>query len=347
MCYYIGIERNTTNRSKIKMSQFIKMAWMFFWRISLVTAILGDLHILANAFVSLALAGVIRFVFKKTVPVFPIINLFKGNSIFRNHDGSVSQTKQNVDNTPYANKTIVEHPVYNGQFTGYEPMPLSNVSVPNPQLVASMRGVPGSGLDSAMHMGEANIKSGQIGEANFSKALSITNVGGYNQGFMDNNSIINNVNSFWSVAMPTKESISERDNNNTDIDCVLVSGDEILLVDTKFYKSGDVTYKAHEDMIYCEDNYNGNLVGQPHRMTKNMQMAQDRFKKHFPNMRVSSIVVLMPTDSGTPNIKNVYWPGNIQAVNVYDALRRAGQMSYNKASTDTEVLYKISMLIKN
>lgn len=332
------------------MAQFIKMTWMSFWRMLILSAISGEIHLFYIFVISLVVAGVIRFGFKKTVPTFPIINLFRHKKIFRNLNGEYDTDKKTVnqDTTPYANRVTVEHASEQGVITGYEPVSLNSVSIPDPKFVSHMRGVPGSGLDSATHMGAGNIKSGQIGESNFAKALSVTNMSGANQGVMDNRSIINNVNSFWSVAMPSENDVSQRDKYDTDIDCILVANDKIILVDTKFYKSGNVTYKSHEEMIYCEDNTNGNLVGNPHRMTKNMKMAERRFKKHFPDMNISSVVVLMPTDAGSPQIDNVYWPGTIKAVDINTAILKAVQLTQNNNNGQNyDALRKIAMLVKN
>lgn len=331
------------------MKQFIKMTWMSFWRILILSVMAGEVNLFIILTVSLVIAGVIRFVFKKTVPTFPIINLIRGKKIILNFNGE-DDTKKTVTTpkTPYSNRKVVEHASAQGEITGYEPMHINNVSTPDPKFISNMRGTPGSGLDSAVHMGKDNIRSGQIGEANFAKALSITNINGANQGIIDNRSIINNVSSFWSVAMPSEDDITQRDKYDTDIDCVLVSGNEIMLVDTKLYKSGNVTYKRHEEMIYCEDNNNGNIVGKPHKMTNNMKMAQKRFKKHFPGMKISSVVVLMPTDAGSPKIQDVYWPGAIKAVNIYTAIQKVTQIAYNgNVNQNYDVLRKIAMLVKN
>lgn len=332
------------------MKQFIKMTWMFFWRLFILSVLSGEVHLFAVLSISMIAAGVLRFGLKKTIHVFPIITLFMRKKVILNivNPYAPSTPVQQNNSLPYENKNIITQASRGGIITGYETHILKDVPVPDTNYVSRMRGIPGSGLDSATHMEGENITSGQIGESNFSKALSITTIYGNNQGFTDERSIINNVNTFWSVAMPTAYDIAKRDKYDTDIDCIVVSDNEILLVDTKYYSSGDVTYKMHDNMIYCEDNnMNNTLVGKPHEMTKNMAMAQERIQKHFPNMRVSSIVVLMPTYSGSPKIDNVYWPGNIKAVNINEALERVSRMSQNSRNANPDVLRKISTLVKH
>lgn len=328
------------------MFQFVKMTWMFFWRICLFSFAMGAYNWTMNLVVAAVFAALIRFGSKKTVPFFPMLRLFGRKSIFVDVFESEGKAVEK-DNTPYSNKEIQNSATNRGIITGYEPSALEGVGVPDSNRIAMMRGIPGSGLSSASHMGSRNIKTGQIGEANLAKILNITNFNGVNQGYADKNSLINRVSTFWSVAMPSIDNPAKRDPQfETDIDCIVVSGDEILLVDTKFYKSGDVTYKAYGNMIYCEDNITGNLVGKPHRMTNNMKMAQERFKKLFPEMRVSSIVVLMPTDAGSPKIESIYWPGSIPAVDVTTAINKISSLSYSKSNKSSAVLPKLAMLVK-
>lgn len=327
------------------MTQFIKMTWMFFWRICMLSFAAGSYGVAMNLAVAAVFAAMVRFGSKKTIPFFPILRLLGRKSVFVD---LVEEEVAAVDGpvAPYDGKKVVSFSSGKGVETGYEPSKLATVSIPNPNRISTMRGVPGSGLTGAANMGADNIRTGQMGESNFAKALNITTLGGYNQGYADSNTLINHVNTFWSVAMPSEDNMMKPDAKyDTDIDCIVVSGNEILLVDTKFYKSGDVTYKAYGNTIYCEDNATGNLVGKPHRMTNNMKMAKERFKKHFPNMTVNAIVVLMPTDSGSPKVDGVYWPGNIKAMDITSAINTVTAKARNKG--ESSALHKIAMLVKN
>lgn len=250
-------------------------------------------------------------------------------------------------NNFYENVKRVSHASANGRMTGYEPSILENVSAPTigNGLFNRMIGIPGFGLTSAVKTDEnetqqygnfeaKNVEYGQLGEMNFAKALSITSLSMNNYATHPNydnfrkNSLLNNVTSFWSVAMPSNDNLSIPDAEyNTDIDCMIVGEKEILLIDLKYYRSGDVTYRNFDNQLYCVDNQTGYIVGEPYKMSKNMQMAKNRFQKHLPHMIITALVVMIPTDKGTAQIENVYWPGQIPAMNIEQGLTQVKRIS--------------------
>lgn len=336
------------------MGEFMKMTWMFFWRIGVLNIMFGKMGFFTVLLVSLVIAGVIRFGAKKSIEKFPIFRLLTGKQVIidlRKRKGTYSGGQRGTGSTslnPFQNLPRIQSASSSGLMTGYEPKYLDNVPVPHKSRFLRMRGVPGSGLDAAINkMGENNVRSGQLGETNFAKALSITDFNLTKKATKVSDSLLGNVDSFWSVAMPSEHSATTPDSKfNTDIDCILVAGNNIILVDTKFYKSGDVTYNSYGNSVYCIDNKTGSLIGSPYKMSKNMEMALDRFKKHFPTMRVTAEVVLIPTNSGSPMINNVVWPGNIKAINVMSALSNASELG-KKGNGNQRVLSSIAMLVKN
>lgn len=196
-----------------------------------------------------------------------------------------------------------------GFITGFEPQELESINLaPH----THMYGTPGAGL-SGSGFAESNIKLGQLGELNFAKVLQ-------SQGMLDSYA------SFWSVQMPDAQ-IGASAQFNTDIDCILVSRDSVWLIDVKNYVQGAVTWHRESatdertgkevQQLVAVDNETGGYVGEPRRMSRNMQMAADRFTKRFEEsdlrLSVKSVVVMMPRRDGLGVIENVTWPDNIPA----------------------------------
>lgn len=311
--------------------QTIKMTWMIMWRLGIVAFIwMPELKFVSVFLIALASAIVLRYVIKVNIRTFPIIR-FITRKPFYAHTATVkpdvtvikNDPAKSSNNAPVTNasgkvspENMISKPSAPGRMTGYEPRVLDTMDIPH---TPYMRGVPGVGLDSASHMSNYNIKTGQKGEVNFAKALAKVVLPRVQH---KNNTILENVNSFWSIAMPSEDEPSRPDRTyKTDIDCILVSGENIILVDTKFYASGDVTYTSQGNQLFCIDNATGKHIRQPRKMTRNMSMAMERFKKHYPDMHVSAIVVLMPTDAGSPTKVNAMWPGNIPGTTLTQAIQ--------------------------
>lgn len=230
-----------------------------------------------------------------------------------------------------------------GFTSGFEPRFLKNIPVPHD---VRMHGSPGIGLNAAHNvMSSSAIHAGQIGEENLSKILSIAQGEKVYQG--GRNGIIFSVDSFWSVGMPSKNDPRHRDpSRDTDIDCIITGRNKIYLIDAKFYKGGDVTYYTDgNETLYCRDTVTGAQVGDPKHMSRNMNMALDLFRSHYPGLDVEAFVVLIPTDSGTTRIDNVRWPGGIPLIHPADLVRIVSPLSgYN---TDRRIVDNITNLLKH
>lgn len=185
-----------------------------------------------------------------------------------------------------------------GIISGYEPNVLEEMQLPTFEL---MYGTPGAGL-SESGFNETAIRLGQIGERNFAKALA-------KEGLLERFA------TFWSVHMLSKDTYGKQD---ADVDCAIITGQTIWLVDVKYYTGGNVVYRANDDkQIVCFDIPTGQQVGKPKFMTKNMKMGIDRFKsryQNYKNFRLEARVVFVPTNAGVGKIEGVYWPGKIPAV---------------------------------
>lgn len=360
---------------------FIKVSYMIWWRMMLFAVITYSWNLsspltpyidfLSNSmtvfFLPLVVSGILVFGFKKTLLIFPIIRfLFSHNhsaieSIYRNPSrNSYPRNRRRYDNSNQrikkrrykgqektANDTLYKS-TSNGYFTGYEN--LDDVTI---DLNSSfINGVPGSGLDSSGFKQE-NIKAGQKGELNFAKALQITDMQGKlipeNSRNLKNNDILSNVNTFWSMNLPSKESNPRRiikDSYDADVDMIFAFKKSLILVDLKLYKGGDVTYQTRKDgKLYIIDNATKKLIGyHPRKMSKNMQIATERYKQIFPQLKIDSYIVLVPTKSGVGTINNVYWPGNIKLYNMHEILPII--FPKTNQSADPEVLRKLRKLVK-
>jgi hypothetical protein len=202
-----------------------------------------------------------------------------------------------------------------------------------------MHGTPGVGLSSS-GFGAESIALGQRGEENFAKTLSVAL---HKSGFP----IIETTDTFWSVGMPRKASSARDDLYDGDIDCIVVSASTIYLLDLKYYTGGNVAYRSNGDQLLCIDLATGKPANGAKKMSRNMAMAHDRFTSAFPNMRVESRVVFMPTERGIPRVEGVYWPGNIPAVGlmaILDELARVSPASTNRHAKDAA--NKIARLLK-
>jgi hypothetical protein len=209
----------------------------------------------------------------------------------------------------------VEHASRPGRITGYEPAELVDVVIERP---AHMYGDPGVGLSGAGFTAGA-VKRGQEGEVNFAKAL-------VKSGLLDRFA------TFWSVHMPDT-TVGASAQFQTDIDCVIVTGRAVWLIDVKNYNQGDVTWGVEtpdavnglqRPQLVAVDNVTGGYVGEPRPMSRNMQLATDRFRARFADSGISHAVnpavVLMPRREGVGVVNHVNWPDAIPAAALPDAL---------------------------
>lgn len=127
------------------------------------------------------------------------------------------------------------------------------------------------------------------------------------------------------------------DKFSTDIDCVIVQGETIFLIDLKYYASGAVTWHSEDEWLLCRDDATGKQVKKPRRMSRNMAMAQDRFPGILPGKRIASYVVLIPTNDGIGSVApGTAWPGGIPLITLPEMLDRlrAGGVAHADAATD-------------
>lgn len=319
--------------------EFLKLAWMAFWRLCILSIFIHT-TLTTVTLVSIGVAVLMVFVLRRSMFIHPVWNLFKRRTLTYPLGGSFSASrKPRITKTPSSSQTWLDKTTKTGFMTGYEPRKMQSVPVPTPTNHQRMNGSPGGGLHNA-NFSQSSIQIGTKGEVSFAKIL-------------ESNGILDFVDSYWSVSMPSESGFIRDSKFNTDIDCILVVGKTVYLVDVKMYIGGDGTYRMDSaNSLVLYDNTTGQPVkGSKKHMSKNMAMATDRFKKILPGRyRVESCVVFVPTDRGMPTIKpgTVSWPGNIPAMTIVDFMSKlAPNASRNNAPTDKTLHSKLVRLLRN
>lgn len=167
--------------------------------------------------------------------------------------------------------------------------------------VVNVHGTPGQGLDES-GFGEGLIAAGQLGEQRLAKLF-------VNEG------VTASWDTYWSLRLPDSDW-------DTDVDCLLYRHGTIYLVDAKNYNVPEgctLASDVHLNPVTSEQEYgikvldsDGTPTGKTYKMTKNMAMAIDKFKKAFPGTQILAAVVLTPISHTVPGITGkVVYPGDI------------------------------------
>lgn len=313
-----------------KALQVAKVGWMLLWRLAIAEALVFNQP---TAFPFLiALVGSLTLVLGcgRTLRTFPIIQRLRGRDIAPKLYSDPAQSPLAQPFTPqYPQQTpaISGHTSPGGNFE-YTPRTLE--AIPEPA-VKQMFGRPGRSLSSAQGISATNAATGALGERNFAKALAAEG-------------LLTRCTSLWSVKMPGRFGFTPDSTLNTDIDCILFYGKTVLLLDMKLYTGGDVTYRNFGDKLVKIDNQTGTSVGAPIGMSKNMQIAQERFTKLYPGHSVYAMVVFMPTDRGSATLDGVVWPGNIPAVNLIEVIQYLQSALPMSASITSEARSSLPLL---
>lgn len=208
-----------------------------------------------------------------------------------------------------------------GTISGYEPQMIDRTQWTRNR---HMYGSPGAGLENS-GFDRGAIEAGQAGEKNFGKILYLS------AGASPSSSLLSQVHSFWSMRMPSDENLgTPHPKFSTDIDCVIVAGETVFLIDLKQYPGGNVRYHVQDPKLYVIDQATGKRIGRTREMSKNMMMATDLMQAHMSRMEVKSRVLIMPSAKGQGDFQGIMWPGGIPAVTVdtmIDEIRKAALAS--------------------
>jgi len=187
-----------------------------------------------------------------------------------------------------------------GRMTGFEPRVLAEVELLEQPL---RHGEPGLGLETMRGRADL-VAKGREGERNLAKALQ-------QRGHLDRFA------TFWSLQMPS-ETRGAHDRNRGDIDCVIVTGKRILVLDAKALEQGDVTRYTEGRWLYRRDNETGHDIGRPTELkSAHFRAATDalhaQLQRAGAKQCVAAAVVLMPDDAGLGYADGAFWPGGIPA----------------------------------
>lgn len=166
-------------------------------------------------------------------------------------------------------------------------------------------GYPGSGLQDS-NFAQHHIISGAKGETVFAKLLTWDN-------------LLSRCISFWSVANIDDNGLPHA--SGADIDCMLLFGDCLFIIDVKNYRSG-VAYAnlIPDKAMVAYSPVEKVLVRSPYVHSANMALAQAHLQRYLrasgSNLKVKAYVVLVPGPKGQGDVPgDVRWPGGIPAMN--------------------------------
>lgn len=223
-----------------------------------------------------------------------------------------------------------------GRMTGFEPSALADVELRPSDRV---HGEPGLGL-TAMRGQAARIAKGLEGERNLAKALQL-------RGLLDR------FPTFWSLQMPS-DGLGAHERNRGDIDCVVVTGRRIYVLDTKALWQADVTRYTEGNLLFVRDNPTGYDIGDPLELdSAHLRLATDALHRQLhaigAKQQVVAAVVLMPDDHGLGYADGAFWPGGIPAWDLLQLLEQLEQEPpFDERSRHSEhVLRTLRALVKD
>lgn len=316
---------------------YLKTFWMAFWRLALIFTILDLLDISVFVlFGSVALTYYIVKVKRLDPQIFPLRKRLKGRPAFlplayqsterptrpqprppvqpdvpnprrRQERPPHEDYEQPVDKTDPRFTTYQDRPSSRGRVTPYEPATLQQH---RPLISSRSFGVAGHGLLGGA-FSNAHAAAGRTGEIGFYKSLSL-------------GELLDEFHSYWSVAMPAPEEPVRPDTKfTTDVDCIIATRTQIILIDLKYYSRGAVEWYSEGATLFCRDETTGQQVGEPIGMSRNMVLAQQRFGELFPTMQVEACVVFIPTAQGLGTVRpGTAWPGGMPALDLLQMLDR-------------------------
>lgn len=182
-----------------------------------------------------------------------------------------TQPKTVIDTTPA--KVLVEPNEYQDPMYGIGDIRSMLATYPN------AHGVPGAGLnhdEAKASMGQQNVSAGIRGEESLAAAL-------IHYGVLDNP----NTHVFFSVANPGDAT------GNTDIDCVIVDGRNVYLLDAKYWAGTGVLHKVGDHTLGAE--------GKQWSLSRSMPWALSAVSKRNLG-QVSAHILLTRTSQGTLGI---------------------------------------------
>ena len=159
------------------------------------------------------------------------------------------------------------------------PVPQVDIS-----FLKNFHGTPGHGLESS-GFEQWRIKAGQAGERALARVLAVARWA-------------HDVDVFFSLAVPGFPDI--------DVDCAVLSGQDLWLLDAKRYRVEDnaayTCYGGDGKTLYlrrldADGHPTGEILGE-HHISRSTAMARQGFKERFPALTIHSATLLTPSADG-------------------------------------------------
>lgn len=164
-------------------------------------------------------------------------------------------------------------------------------------------------------------------------------------------------NAGWESFWPLRAS----DAGDTDVDCVLVHGRDVYLIDAKNYSVNKNLYltlannykqllvvDSAGEVQYFKGGKDKYSMWRTYEISHNMSMAVDYYQRALPSWaNIHAVVALCPTKDGIPGIKNrVEYPGAIPLVQSNAYLLELCKRHPDYAKADAAILSKLNELLK-
>lgn len=179
-----------------------------------------------------------------------------------------------------------------------------------------MNSRPGSGgYDyGGKHYGDAG--SGVLGSGKFGSSAVAGAIGERHfQALMQSNERVRGYTSWASLRIPTPR---RGRTYSSDVDFAVASGRRLMLVDIKMWEAGRFYWSAFGKM------YKGfEPMNKDKPMSRNMEMATNRYREALPGMTVQSMVMFVRSKKGLPSgVMLLRWPGGIGSYQPQDGLNK-------------------------
>ena len=157
--------------------------------------------------------------------------------------------------------------------------------------VPGMHGSPGIGLNSSS-FGSNRIEAGQKGEQELAQMVAYLGIPSKSGAQV-----------YWSLRIPESK-------YDTDVDCIVAYGNNLVLLDAKNYVAGDnYEYSSRspgEGILRVTNKSTGSVVKE-YTLSRNMKMAEEVYRRAFPGMHIETAVLLCPTRNGLAGVKASTW----------------------------------------
>jgi hypothetical protein len=335
--------------------EFGKLSCMLMWRVTLGALLFQLTSPVVFIVLPMIISVIMVYVFKSSVKPFPIILLLSKKTAFYRIDISPAPPNRQQQLTPLAQELErVAHElerieqdrtdsmVWNESWGDHthrierttsehddldvvDPYALSTLQSIIPQFPTQwVSGRPANELVAKSRPWEQKqLDEDSAGQRALAAAMTITNHNGERSlrdkaGFTP---IIDAVHTYWSVAVPSWSEPDQPDPKlNAHVDCVLVTENTILLIDTKMWRGGNIEYRngiSNNLVTYKK----GTRVetGTPYQMDDNLLKASVAFGSLYPQMTVKTMVIVIPSHAGEATVRST-WSGYIPMKNLSDAM---------------------------